>query len=66
VFGSDDEKNEVVGPLAHQMRASLSTSYRGAYDEDNILWSRWDKLRGVNGAVHNMRCLLFLGYSTGL
>jgi hypothetical protein len=66
VFGSDDEESEVVGPLAHEMRASSNTSHRGASDEDNILWSRWDKLRGVDGAVYNMRRLLFLGYSTGL
>ena len=66
MFGSDDKESEVVGPLAHEMRAASNTSYRGASDEDNILWSRWDKLRGVDGAVDNMRRLLFLGYSTGL
>ena len=66
VFGSDDKESEVVGPLAHEMQASSNTSYRGASDEDNILWSRWDKLRGFDGAVDNMRRLLFLGYSMGL
>lgn len=40
VFGSDDEEGKVVGPLAHEMRTSSNMSYRGASDEDNILWLR--------------------------
>jgi hypothetical protein len=65
VFGSDDE-SEVVGPLAHKIRASSNTSYPGTSDGDNILRSMWDGLRGVDGAGYNMRRLLFLRHSTSL